>query len=94
MTALSSISFDYMMKIVCIQTTTIFYIYFYIWKLDLRLNNNNYHHSLSLLLLLNFWITSKPLIVCLKFKYYKSYSENQLKLPPTSSISDNISPIF
>jgi len=39
MTALPDMSFDHMMETACIQTIIIMYIYFYVWRLDLKLNN-------------------------------------------------------
>ena len=32
-------SFDHVMETACAQTTTLLYVYFYVWELDLRLNN-------------------------------------------------------
>jgi len=48
-------SFDYVMEIVCIQTITILYKYFYIWELDLRLNNINYYQFSSIIISYYYW---------------------------------------
>ena len=74
------------------QTIIILYKYFYIWELDLRLNNINFHrlslfiipyyhwylywYLLLLSSLLNLWITSKPLKVHPRFRYYKQVSSS------------------
>ena len=52
----------------CLQETLI------VTELDLRFNNIIYHQYSSLISLLNFWITSEPLRVYLRFRYYKQVS--------------------
>ena len=75
MTASLGMSFDYVMEIAYAQTITILYKYFYVWRLNLRLNNIiNYYSLLSSLS--NFGITSKPLRVYLRFRYYKQVSSS------------------
>ena len=61
------------MATACTQTITLLYIYYYVWRLDLRLNNINYscwyfsssvnHH----ILILNPWVSI--LFVIDKYKY-------------------------
>ena len=43
-------SFDHVMATACVQTITLLYIYFCVWKLDLRLNNINLHQFLSFII--------------------------------------------
>ena len=43
-------SFDYVIEITYIQTITILFKYFYIWRLDLRLNNI-FYQLLSLIII-------------------------------------------